>query len=236
VTTATAGFGILRLNDYADQRGDARLQLRDIDAHAQKQSALEWEAVAERGLSSDLADELRTVQDQMAASMAALGDLDRGSRQVGEVRAVLGVYQAAVADEFDLLAHSDFAEAGEVDDQRVDPAFDRLAETLAEANARYGAAARSATRTADLGTILLLVVAASVIGLRRIVAGGFRASEPPGRLSVAEGRRGVAEQNLGRVCSRRGIVVINGGHKSACGRRALVVRRRCGGLRREEAL
>jgi diguanylate cyclase (GGDEF)-like protein len=165
LTAAAAGSGILGLNDYADERSEAQLRLRDIEAEAHQQSALEWEAVAERGLTSEIADDLRTVQDQMAASMTALARLDGGSQQVREVRAAMDVYQAAVADEFDLLAHGELAVAEEVDEQRVDPAFDRLTETLEETSVGYGTAARGATRTADLGTILLLVVAASVIGL-----------------------------------------------------------------------
>jgi len=52
-----------------------------------------------------------------------------------------------------------------VDEQRVDPAFARLAEALAVASRHYGAVARQANRRADLGTLLLLVVAATVIAV-----------------------------------------------------------------------
>jgi hypothetical protein len=39
LAATTAGFGILRLNDFADERANAQLQLRDIGAGAHHLSA-----------------------------------------------------------------------------------------------------------------------------------------------------------------------------------------------------
>jgi diguanylate cyclase (GGDEF)-like protein len=164
VAVAAAG-GILRLNDDSADREHARLLLSNIQAQAHQQSALEWHAVAERSVSREVTGELRAVQEQMAATMARLADLDKGSQQLRDVRAVVGVYQTAVNEEFELLAAGDLAAAREVDELRVDPAFDRLTATLAAASTHDHAAAHQANRIADLGTILLLVLAAAVIGV-----------------------------------------------------------------------
>ncbi len=165
LAAAAAGVGILRLNDDTIERDQAQLHLRTIESQAQQESALAWQAAAERTVSGEVVGELRAVQDQVAAQMARLARLDRGSRQVRDVRAAVGGYQAAVDHEFDLLAEGEAAKAQEIDQRQLDPAFDRLAATLAAAGGHYDAAARRANRTADLGTMLLLVVAAAVIGV-----------------------------------------------------------------------
>jgi hypothetical protein len=62
-------------------------------------------------------------------------------------------YSGAVGDQFELLEPGRVAEAEKMDEQRVDPAFDGLAEALAAAARYYGAVAREANWRSDLGTV-----------------------------------------------------------------------------------
>ena len=121
--------------------------------------------MAEGRLEPELAQQQREVDASLDDLLAQLRAADPASSVARAVGDAYGVYHAAVNDQFQLLARGDLAEAEEVDEQRVDPAFDRLVESLATASRHYGAVAHRANRQADLGTLLLLLAAASVIGV-----------------------------------------------------------------------
>jgi diguanylate cyclase (GGDEF)-like protein len=162
---ATTGYGIMRVYDYASERGKLTALLSRIETGSRHQSALEWQAVAEGRLAPELARERQQVDATMNDLLTQLRAADSKSASARAVSDAFGVYQAAVNDEFRLLAEGEGAEAEEVDEQRVDPAFARLAQSLAMATRHYDTIAHQANQRADLGTLLLLVVAAMIIGV-----------------------------------------------------------------------
>jgi diguanylate cyclase (GGDEF)-like protein len=159
------GYGITRVYDYAAERGALARLLSEIQGAAHEQSALEWQATAEGRLSAELAREHRQVDDSMHNLLGQLLAADPDSVAARTVADAFEVYSGAIGDQFELLAAGQVAEAEEVDEQRVDPAFDRLANALAAAASYYGAVAHEANRRADFGTVFLLLAAASVIGV-----------------------------------------------------------------------
>ena len=162
---AATGYGIMRVNDYAGERGQLTALLSRIETGSRHQSALEWQAVAEGRLVPELARERQQVDATMDDLLAQLLAADPDSSAARAVSDAFGVYQAAVDDQFRLLAEGELAEAEEVDEQRVDPAFDRLAQSLAAVGRHYRTVANQASRRADLGTLLLLLAAATIIGV-----------------------------------------------------------------------
>src|SRR6266508_2039446 len=66
--------------------------------------ALEWQAVAEGRLSPELAQERREVDDAMAGLLPQLVLRDHGSAKIRAVRDAFAVYDAAVDQQFELLA------------------------------------------------------------------------------------------------------------------------------------
>ena len=167
VATVT-GYGILSLNDSAKERGELRTLLSKIEAGCRRQSALEWQAVAEGGLSPELGAEHRRVDAATDNLVAELLVVDPTSSAAGAFEAAYGVYHAAVDAEFVLLGRSRIPEAKQVDEQRVDPAFGLLVEALTVASRHYDTLARRDNQRADGGTVLLLAGATTVIaGLAR---------------------------------------------------------------------
>jgi diguanylate cyclase (GGDEF)-like protein len=162
---AATGYGIMRVNDYAGGRGQLTALLSRIETGSRHQSAVEWQAVAEGRLIPELARERQQVDATMDDLLTQLLAADPDSSAARAVSDAFGVYQAAVDDQFRLLADGELAEAEEVDEQRVDPAFDRLAQSLAVAGRHYRTVANQANRRADLGTLLLLLAAATIIGV-----------------------------------------------------------------------
>ena len=157
------GYGIARIHGDAAERRKLQALLSQLETAAWQQSALEWQAVAEQRLSPAIDQERREVDAAAQRLVEQLMVLDSVSSHAQAVRDRFNSYDAAVDEEFALLTKGRVAEAEEVDEQRVDPAFARLDEALATASRRYGALAEQATRRAGLGTQLILLAAAIVI-------------------------------------------------------------------------
>jgi diguanylate cyclase len=165
LVAVAAGYGITRVHDYAAERGELKALLGEMESAARQASALEWRAIAEGRLRAE--DERKWLEvdatsHQLADQLAAL---DPASDQARAVHEAFVTYDTAVEREFALLAEGKVAEAEEVDKQRVDAAFGRLLEALEAAGRGYGTLAGQANRRADIGTQLILVAAAVVIGV-----------------------------------------------------------------------
>jgi diguanylate cyclase (GGDEF)-like protein len=81
------------------------------------------------------------------------------------VQAAFAAYQGAINQELALLVKGDNSRAREVVAQRVNPAFERLAEMLSDASTHHGRLARRTTQIVQVGTIALLALAAAIISL-----------------------------------------------------------------------
>jgi len=178
LVAAAAGCGILRVHAYATQRRDLDALLARITIAGNQQSALDWQAIAERGVSRDLGQR-RHELDTAIDSLPGLLVRRDGSDETRAVGAAFAGYDAAVDEEFGLLASGAVTGARDRYERRVDPAFARLTTALAVADGRYRAAVRRADRWADVGTVLLLLAAAASIGLlvRRFQLAGARTAE-----------------------------------------------------------
>jgi diguanylate cyclase (GGDEF)-like protein len=177
---AFATYGILRLHGRAADHSAASLLVSEIEAGARHHSAAEWEAVAEAQLeeAEEGAEEGEETEEEDPRQVEA--DLERSVDRLLRAEAVDGLggaeyaravddafrgYRAAVRRQFTPLADGGVGVAPGEDEQHIDPAYDRLSEALAAARAYYGDSARSATRTANVGTVVLLALAGAIIGL-----------------------------------------------------------------------
>jgi diguanylate cyclase (GGDEF)-like protein len=164
LVAGAAGYGIMRVHHYAAERSELKAMLSRMEIVAHQQSALEWQAIAERGLSPELAQQWREVDEVVDSLPLQLARRD-DSPEIRAVRDAFAAYDAAVDQPYDLLTSRAPAEAEALDERRVDPAFDQLLAALGVASNHYDAAAQQASRRADLGTVLLLLVAATIIGV-----------------------------------------------------------------------
>ncbi len=160
-----AAYLIAQLRNQADEGQQALLLFEDLEGKANRISALEWQAIAEQQLSSEVAEEAQEARDEMAGSLDELGRMEVGSEALPTVEQAFYAYEEAVDEEFRLLASGQFEEAEAVDEERVDPSFEELREALEEGSSVYSADALMARRTADLGSLLVLASATGLIGL-----------------------------------------------------------------------
>ena len=177
---AVTGYGILRLHHDAAVHSEATLLLSRVETEVRHLIAVEWEQVAERQQAerSDIEENPAEVEAELAGTVAQLQRLERNGRgmpllgtphsdehRVQAVQDAYRAYQRAARAQFELLAAGDFTQAEELDEQQVDPALDRFTETVAAASIHYDADAQHASRTANLGTVVVLLLAGVILGM-----------------------------------------------------------------------
>jgi hypothetical protein len=138
LVAAVAGYGISRVHGYAAERGKLKDLLGELESAAYHESALEWQAIAEPRLRLQIAEEWHEVDEATHQLTGQLRLLDPASAEGRMVHDAFERYDAAVEEQFALLEQGQVAEAKEVDEQRVRPAFAVLAQALAAADRRYG--------------------------------------------------------------------------------------------------
>jgi diguanylate cyclase (GGDEF)-like protein len=159
-----AGYAITRVHDYAADRAELRALLGQLETVTFEQRAVEWQTIAKQGLTSELRRESRELDAAAHRLARQLTTSDPAGDQARTVYRAFETYDGAVQGEFALLAKGRVAEAEQVAERRVDPSFQRLQAALTSAGQRYGAGAQQANRRADLGTLLILLTAAGIIG------------------------------------------------------------------------
>ena len=131
-----------------------------LEARAYQQNALEREAVhAEVPADAELwrrLDGIRREIDEALAELAALLSDDPAAERVD---AATRDWLAAAGDELRLLEAGDLAAARRIDEQQVDPRFERLSALLRRAAVDYEAAATAAQRRAQAGVLSIAAVA-----------------------------------------------------------------------------
>jgi signal transduction histidine kinase len=131
-----------------------------LEARAYQQNALEREAVhAEVPADAELwrrLDGTRREIDEALAELAALLPDDPAAERVD---AATRDWLAAAGDELRLLEAGDLAAARRIDEQQVDPHFERLSALLRRAAVDYEAAATAAQRRAQAGVLSIAAVA-----------------------------------------------------------------------------
>lgn len=149
----------------------SRLDRDALDAVAIQRDAyhlaqLEWQAVAEKALSARVDHEQREVRARLLRRVdAGQGEGSSLFRDLG--RATLA-YDRALAAQFAALRSGDLETAETIDEERVDPTFERLQELTREAAER---ASQRADRIGELLTVLsvlvVLITTVSVAALLR---------------------------------------------------------------------
>ena len=158
------GYVLIRLHDFAAHRSSTRTLITELKANTYRQNALEWEAVAKGRLSPLMERGQREIEATMDGLVSKLLVADPKSSVSKTVSDAYRAYDSAISREFLLLSFGQRSEAEEVDEQLVDPAFDRLNESLGAASRHYSGEAHRANQSANQGTLLTLLVAVAIIG------------------------------------------------------------------------
>jgi diguanylate cyclase (GGDEF)-like protein/PAS domain S-box-containing protein len=174
VAVATAG-GIVSLSWRADQRRHEQLLLARVDAQTYQTSKADWQMLsAIRPDAMDVAQrEHREAQRVVLATVRELHARARGDSvlrdSLAEIERRVGRLHDALEVVYNLAAAGRVAEAIEFDTTRADPAAAQLHASLAHAGVALDEAARRGNLEANVGMVLLVLLASAVVAtlLRR---------------------------------------------------------------------
>ncbi len=150
-----------RATDYAQERVQTqvylfRIQDRTVEQHIALEELLRG-AVEVSAFEREVAEDHREIEE----AENELGRLDPDDENLWRIREALGAHEAAIAEAVALIERGGLREEAEViKEQRVDPTFNALQDTLEDISARYEDAARHASLVADLLTYAPIFLAA----------------------------------------------------------------------------
>jgi diguanylate cyclase (GGDEF)-like protein len=161
---AGASGGIWLLNDYAGQRKQSEVAITQVRGIALEEDATEWQARAERRLSPELAERHRRLTDAGDVAVAHLARDDPGGDAARFAQAYRS-YDATLDVLFPLLEHGDTAAAAAYDTRHVDPAFQEFLRADDREATVFASSSAQADLLTNIGVVMLLMLAAGVIGL-----------------------------------------------------------------------
>ncbi len=164
LVAASGIAGILILHQWSTASRRVVELLTNVEGLANRLSALEWEATAQRSLSPELKQTHQLVRHQVERLFEELHE-HAENEDVLAVRKAYREYASAIAEEFRLLEAKQFAAARRLDNDKVDPAYDALIDLIAYANIRSDSSSKRTLRAVDIGSSLVLILAALSLGL-----------------------------------------------------------------------
>lgn len=126
-------------------------------------SALEWQAIGSDEITAEIAEEVESTREEMKGILDEMENAD--PQNILAVREAFTTFDTALTEEFAQIEAGNLEEAREIDEEKVDPAFESLEEALTTTHARYEARADSVKQRSDLGFNLLLFFIAAAMAL-----------------------------------------------------------------------
>jgi signal transduction histidine kinase len=158
----SATSSILLLRRWADNASQSTLQLTRLQLLMSRLDGLEWRAIAAKKLSPELKKEAEAIEFQ-ASTFFQKSSQEYLKQHIGLHNAYQD-YIDAIHQEFILLDQGNIDRAMIVDEERVDPSYERLEKSLHEHNQESELITQQANQQADIGTILSILTAAVAIG------------------------------------------------------------------------
>jgi PAS domain S-box-containing protein len=163
VLTLVAAIGILAFARRSDLSREVQRDLVQLESLGSRLNAFKWQALEQQGLSLELVSGVDDARRDMNRVFRALLIYDADSQPLMKVEKSFFAYVRAIIEEFRLLSAGTIDAAHELDQARLQPAYQELTTALDEANAFYEQVARRTQRLAHLGIIAVIVTAVAAI-------------------------------------------------------------------------
>jgi two-component system sensor histidine kinase/response regulator len=185
VVAAGTGVIINILSERTDESRRLQTALVYLQADAHELNALEWEAISKGKWNEESSEQLEKIRSSMDHGLEELRPLESKLPQLHEVIGKYKTYAAATTEEFELLAAGKIKEAEELDEARVDPAFDALHEALGKTADSFDKLAHRTFILVRTGTFVVLLAAAGFIAM---IFWQYHKRRRVGELAAAEQR------------------------------------------------
>lgn len=161
LVAAGAAASIHGLNAWALRAAESGERLTELRGRLNGLDALEWRAISARQVDEALEKRIQAAIQNMKALSDQLADGSEDARRIETLRLA---YVQAIDKELALIRAGEISEALEFDEATVDPAFDKLADAIADKATEEHATARAVGRYASAGMLAALLAAAAVVG------------------------------------------------------------------------
>ena len=165
-----AGY-LSRLHDSEVARQQESLALTEVHLLINAQHAVEWEVRASGTFSAEAAEELSRLRDDIDRELAMFEGLEPDGGRRAKVADAITLYQSALDQEMALFAAGRIAEAEVVDEEAVDPGFDRAVAVVERIEHEELALAERLHVRVTQGIFLSLGFAAAMIGAVLVFVG-----------------------------------------------------------------
>ena len=154
---------IVRFQHKSDQARQGQILLIRLDKKVFQLKTLEGQTMADPTLTRNVQANLDDLNMQARQNLEDLEHVTGGSAAPPPVRHSLLSYEAAFTEEFQLFRSGKNAQAIQLHDTRVNPAYELLADAIQDANVQCDGAAMAANEAADVGTRAVLLIAALLL-------------------------------------------------------------------------
>lgn len=164
IALSTASL-IITINRRAEKSNQAQILLIYIKEQLVQLTALEWQAIAEKKLSSKLIEKVQSARSQFEEFSHKLETIEPQKSKLQRFFQLHNQYNIAVDREFKLLAAGQISQAIIVDEEYVDPTYEKLSTEIIKLNADYSNQKQQANQIAERVSTLALLVSASLISV-----------------------------------------------------------------------
>jgi signal transduction histidine kinase len=162
-----ATFGIAKLNYWSDRSASYETELRNLQGLANRLDALEWRAIAIRKVTPELEETLEKQREQAQNSLDALKLTAPSLENLQAVNSAYTTYSIAVNKLLNLLQTAQIEEALEVDENEVDPSYEKLYEIVTDKTLEAARNRANLQYWANLGSILIMAFLVGTIWIVR---------------------------------------------------------------------
>ena len=162
-----ATFGIAKLNYWSDRSASYETELRHLQGLANRLDALEWRAIATRKVTPELEKTLAKQREEARLSLDTLKLTAPSFRHLQEVDSAYQTYSIAINQLLTLLQTSQIEEALKVDEEQVDPSYEKLYEIVTEKTVEAARNRANLQYWANLGSILIMAFLVGTIWILR---------------------------------------------------------------------
>lgn len=161
----TTTASIYKLNRWASNSNLVQILLANISTQLSDLSALEWEAIAKQEIDSEDREKSEKIKEQITIKFSEIKEADQQSNRLDLLLDLYEQYSIAVNEQMELIAANQIEQAIVIDEEKVDPTYDKLSEEIAALSNIYLAENQRATQSSNLGTALSLLSAAVLLGI-----------------------------------------------------------------------
>jgi signal transduction histidine kinase len=150
---------------WANQAANHKLQLSHLQTVTNRLDALEWRAIAQHKINADLQTALEEQRQQSATILLKLKTTAASPEDLQAVSSAYLKYVQAVNQLLTLLESGEIAKALEVDEETVDPSYEKLREEIEDESTEAAHTAQTIGNYAWLGTMLTNLMLIAVISI-----------------------------------------------------------------------